>query len=82
MNKNIIIKIERANEAIAPGPERPSYNYVPDINDVPSASDFNFTSFVFCNNPRNLPYLPPSLPKSCQEVRNFSISDTPNPTTF
>ena len=45
MNKNIIIKIERANEAVAPGPERPSYNCVPDINDVPSVLDFNFTTF-------------------------------------
>ena len=55
MNKNIIIKIERANETVAPGPERPSYNCVPDINGAPSASDFNFTTFYILQQPSKPP---------------------------
>jgi len=55
MNKNIIIKIERANDEVAPGPERPSYYCVPDINDVPSASDFNFTTFYILQQPSKPP---------------------------
>jgi len=55
MNKNIIIKIERANETVAPGPERPNYYCVPDINDVPSASDFNFTTFYILQQPSKPP---------------------------
>jgi len=68
MNKNIIIKIERANDEVAPGPERPSYNCVPDINDVPSASDFNFTTFCILQQPSKPPVfvhlLTEKLPRS------------------